>query len=80
MNNNDTKSGDKTSGNSSKNCYKYQSGDIYWWSSLVVAVLAVPSIGFVIASVVPGRELGQIVVFMLTCWLCTFFGMRLMKK
>lgn len=54
-------------------------GHIYWWAILVVAVLAIPSIGFVLAALVPGN-VGQILVFMLTCWACTFIGMRLMKK
>ena len=52
----------------------------YWWSFLVVAVLAVPSVGFLIAMVVPEKEIGQLVVFVLTCWTCTYLGMRLMKK
>lgn len=52
---------------------------IYWWTFLVVAVLAVPSIGFVVAMTVSGN-LGQVIVFMLSCWISTYLGMRLMKK
>lgn len=63
-----------------KGCCGMKGSHIYWWASLVVAVLAVPSIGFIIASIVPGKGLGQIVVFVLTCWVSTFLGMRLMKK
>ena len=53
---------------------------ISWWTKLVVAVLAVPSFGFIIAAFVPGRGLGQLIVFVLACWLCTYLGMRLMKN
>ncbi|MDX2073196.1 MAG: hypothetical protein SFX19_02385 [Alphaproteobacteria bacterium] len=53
---------------------------IYWWTFLVVAVLAVPSIGFIFAMVIPDKNIGQLVVFVLTCWSCTYLGMRLMKK
>lgn len=52
----------------------------YWWSFLTVAVLAVPSIGFIFAMMIPDKDIGQLVVFVLTCWLCTYLGMRLMKK
>ena len=51
----------------------------YWWAFLVVAVLAVPSIGFLFAMVIPDRNV-QLLVFILTCWFCTYLGMRLMKK
>ena len=53
---------------------------IYWWAFLVVAVLAVPSVGFVIAMVVPGSGMGQLMVFVFSCWVSTYLGMRLMKK
>ena len=53
---------------------------IYWWAALIVAVLAVPSFGFVVASVVPGGDMGKIAVFIITCWVSTYLGMRLMKK
>lgn len=53
---------------------------IYWWSFLVVAVLAVPSVGFIIAMTVPGSGIGQLIVFVLSCWVSTYLGMRLMKK
>jgi len=53
---------------------------IYWWTFLVVAVLAVPSIGFVIAMAVPGNAMSRVIVFVLTCWISTYLGMHLMKK
>lgn len=54
--------------------------EIYWWAFLVVAVLAVPSVGFIVAAMVPDKNIAQLVVFVLTCWACTYLGMRLMKK
>lgn len=53
---------------------------VYWWAVLVVAVIAVPSLGFLFAAMVPDKNILQLVVFVLTCWFCTFLGMRLMKK
>lgn len=53
---------------------------IYWWMFLLVAVLAVPSIAFIVAATVPDRGIGQVAVFILSCWVSTFLGMKLMKK
>ncbi len=50
-----------------------------WWASLVVAVIAVPSVAFVAAAIVPGN-LGQVIVFVVACWISTFMGMLLMQK
>ena len=52
---------------------------VYWWAALLVAVLAIPSIAFVAAAVVPGQEIWQIMVFVGACWVSTFIGMELMK-
>ena len=52
----------------------------YWWAFLTVAVLAVPSVGFLFAMVIPDKNIVQLIVFVLTCWFCTYLGMRLMKK
>lgn len=53
---------------------------VYWWAVLVVAVLAIPSIGFIVAAAAPDKNVTQLVVFVFTCWVCTFLGMKLMKK
>ena len=53
---------------------------VYWWAVLVVAVLAVPAVGFLFAMIAPDKNIVQLVVFVFTCWFCTFLGMRLMKK
>lgn len=51
-----------------------------WWAGLAVAVLAVPSIAIVFASVMPFRsDVGECIIFVLMCWSCTYLGMHLMK-
>ncbi len=65
--------------NGGKSCGTGCSG-LMWWTTLVVAVLAVPAFGIMAASLVPGPELVQIVVFILGCWFCTYLGMRLMRQ
>lgn len=53
---------------------------VFWWVTLLAAVLAVPSAGFIVASVIPAdQEIAQILVFILACWFSTFLGMRLMQ-
>jgi hypothetical protein len=68
------------SDNKSNECCKsHMWTHIYWWSFLLVAVLAVPSIAFVVAALVPGQGITQILVFIVSCWVSTFIGMKLMK-
>lgn len=50
-----------------------------WWTTLIVAVIAVPAFGYVMSSVIPMKGLGEIIIFMIACWFCTFLGMKLMK-
>jgi fatty-acid desaturase len=53
---------------------------IAWWSRLLVAVLAIPSIAAVFALLVSGQEAWQIVMFVLACWACTLVGTKLTKR
>lgn len=53
---------------------------IWWWATLLVAVLAVPSFGVAVASAVPIEGIGTVLVFILACWLCTYLGMKLMDN
>ena len=53
---------------------------IWWWMTLLVAVLAVPSFGFIVAAIIPIQGFGQVVLFVLACWLCTYLGMKLMSN
>lgn len=50
-----------------------------WWLTLLVAVLAVPSAAFLLTKMFPVSGLGEVAVFVLACWLCTYLGMRLMN-
>jgi hypothetical protein len=52
---------------------------IYWWTCLVMAVLVVPSIAFAVSVALPGTGYMEIFIFIVTCWICTFMGMKLMK-
>ena len=47
------------------------------WLGLITAVLAIPSLGFVIVNVA-GIEGGMgVVVFMICCWAATYLGMHI---
>jgi hypothetical protein len=54
--------------------------DLNWWAMLVVAVLAVPSLGIVISLLSGARGFFQIAIFIATCWVCTYLGVKLMEK
>ncbi len=53
---------------------------VMWWATLVIAVLAVPSVGVVVAMMFPFGDLTQVIIFVLTCWVSTWLGMKLMLK
>lgn len=52
----------------------------YWWATLVVAVLAVPSFGVIVSLLSHTKGIFQVLIFMLACWFCTYLGMRLMHN
>ena len=64
--------------NQNPNCSTGCTG-LMWWLTLLVAVLAVPSAAYVLTLMFPVSGLGEVVVFVLACWLCTYLGMRLMS-
>jgi hypothetical protein len=55
---------------------------IFWWAKLVVAVLAVPALGAVVALASGGAHKGflGVVIFVVACWVCTYLGMKLMHR
>lgn len=55
-------------------------GAMSWWVTLVIAVIAVPLAGTAVALALTDNSFAQILVFILTCWACTWLGMWLMKK
>ena len=55
-------------------------GGIMWWATLLVAVLAVPSIAIMVTTIFKVEGFVQILVFILTCWISVFLGMRLMQN
>ena len=52
---------------------------LIWWAYLVSAVLAVPSLGFLITHTLPVEGFLELSVFIIACWFCTYIGMRLMS-
>ncbi len=67
-------------GDDKKGCCGMSSADLMWWMQLLVAVLAVPSLGLIIASIIPMEGFAQVAVFIVACWACTFLGMKLMQR
>lgn len=63
-----------------KGCCSFSSGSLFWWTKLMVAVLAVPSLALIITAVIPIRGMGEVVVFVLACWISTYLGMKLMQN
>ena len=53
-------------------------GAMVWWAMLVIAVIAIPAGGIIIATIVPFGGFAQLVVFAIGCWICTWAGMWLM--
>lgn len=53
---------------------------LVWWITLIMAVVAVPIVGTSVALAATDSAFLQMVVFVLTCWACTWLGMWLMKK
>lgn len=63
-----------------RGCGMMSCDGIFWWMKLLIAVLAVPSFGIIVATVIPIEGIGQVIVFVLACWLCTWLGMKLMQN
>lgn len=55
-------------------------GGIMWWMTLLVAVLAVPSLGIIVSMALKVEGIVQVLVFVVTCWVSTYLGMRLMQN
>lgn len=70
---------DKDPMNEGKGCCFVSASHMMWWMTLIVAVLSVPAFALIVASVIPATGFGQVAVFILACWACTYLGMRLMQ-
>ena len=53
---------------------------LLWWTYLLTAVLAIPSLGFIITNSLPVSGFLELMVFIIACWFCTFMGMKLMSN
>lgn len=52
---------------------------VIWWAYLITAVLAIPSLSFLVTTVLPVSGAVELLIFIVACWMCTYFGMRLMS-
>jgi hypothetical protein len=53
---------------------------LIWWAYLVTAVLAIPSLGFLITHTLHIEGFFELSVFIVACWFCTYLGMKLMSN
>lgn len=53
---------------------------VIWWTYLIVAVLAVPSIAFLLTATLPVSGFFALCIFIIACWACTYLGMKLMSN
>lgn len=53
---------------------------ITWWILLVVSVLAIAAFALLLAATVHSSGISELVIFTLTCWLCAYFGLRMIKN
>lgn len=53
---------------------------LIWWAYLITAVLAIPSLSFLITSAIPVSGAVELLIFVIACWMCTYVGMRLMSN
>jgi hypothetical protein len=61
-------------------CCPFNFTTVTWWATLVVAVLAIPALGVVVAVVSGTKGLFGVSIVIVACWACTYLGMRLMKN
>ena len=66
--------------NASKPKFTSPFAGLLWWTTLVMAVIAVPLIGTSVALAMTDSQFTQMLIFIGTCWACVWLGMWLMKK
>ncbi len=52
---------------------------ISWWLMLATAVIAIPALAFSIVTATGVTGIVGLLVFIVACWTCTYFGMHVMK-
>ncbi len=53
--------------------------EVSWWVLLATAVLVVPCIAYLITTLAHVTGGSEVLIFVISCWACVFFGLRLMK-
>ncbi len=54
--------------------------NLMWWMCMLTAVLAIPAIASIVVVALQPSGLGAIAVFVLSCWLCVYAGIKLVKN
>ena len=54
--------------------------NVTWWVLLVTAVLVVPSIAFTFTTMVHVTGGSEVIIFIVSCWVCVFLGLKLMNE
>lgn len=53
---------------------------VIWWTMLITAVLAIPAIAILVSLSLPISDMGKTITFVVSCWVCTWLGMWLMRR
>ena len=59
---------------------KHSMVGVIWWAYLITAVLAVPSLSYLLTKMVPVHGIIELLIFVVACWFCTYVGMRLISN
>lgn len=54
--------------------------NVMWWTAMLTAVLAIPALASIIVVALQPSGIGAIAVFVLSCWLCVYAGIKLVKN
>jgi len=53
--------------------------NVTWWIVLITAVIVVPSIAYTLTTVVHISGGSEVIIFIVSCWVCVYLGIKLMK-
>ncbi len=54
--------------------------DVNWWIMLTVAVIAVPAFALLTVATIQPSGIGIAIIFILSCWACTYAALRVVKN
>jgi len=59
---------------------KFSYKNLTWWVLLITAVLVVPSLSYTFTTVVHVSGGAEVLIFVVSCWICVYIGLQLMKS